>query len=160
MNLWEISLRQARREEVPLLLALQVEAFTPLYLKYQDHATSPARDTLENLNRKFDRPDSTYWFIVDGPAVLGVIRLVQLEGGRRCRVSPLFVRPEYQRRGVARTALFLAEKIHGQARVWELDTIREETALCRLYESAGYRPTGTVHPIQEGMTSVGYEKST
>ena len=50
---------------------LQVEAFMPLYEKYQDDDTSPAKESLKKVTEKIIDTNSDYYFVV-------------FHGGRRC----------------------------------------------------------------------------
>lgn len=45
-----IELKLITREDAECLHKLQTEAFMPLYEKYQDDATSPAKESLESRN--------------------------------------------------------------------------------------------------------------
>lgn len=44
-----IELKLITREDAECLHKLQIEAFMPLYEKYQDDATSPAKESLEKI---------------------------------------------------------------------------------------------------------------
>lgn len=158
MRLDVLELEQARESDIPLLRSLQEECFLPLYRHYRDHATSPALDTEERIRQKFLRPGARYWFITDRKTRYGVIRIVESPNRRECRVSPLFVRPAWQHRGIAGIALALAERLYPRARVWELETIEEESGLRKLYERAGYRLTGHRETLQDNLHLVGYRK--
>jgi len=52
----------------------------------------------------------------------------------------------------------MAESLHKNAVNWELDTIKQETKLCYLYEKMGYRQTGKEVKIKDGMDIVSYRK--
>ena len=89
----------------------------------------------------------------------GAIRIVdKKEDGKNKRISPLFVLPEFQGRGIAQEAIRLCEEIHG-SKNWELDTILQEPKNCYLYEKMGYRQTGKTEVINERLTLVFYEKN-
>lgn len=66
--------------------------------------------------------------------------------------------PQEQGKGYAQQAMRLVEAMYPQATRWELDTIKEEKALCYLYEKMGYRLTGEEKTIKDGMTIVYYAK--
>jgi len=51
------------------------------------------------------------------------------------------------------------EHLYPDARKWELDTIAQEEKLCHLYEKMGYRKTGRVEKLKDGMDIVYYEKN-
>lgn len=66
--------------------------------------------------------------------------------------------PEYQGYGYAQRAITIAESFYPFAKEWELDTILQEEKLCYLYEKMGYKKTGKVEHIMNGMDLVFYAK--
>ena len=111
------------------------------------------RQTIERLQQK----QTDYYLIVYDKITVGAIRIVRKDN-RRYRVSPIFILPEYQGKGIASATMQVVESLYEDAMVWELDTILEEQKLCGLYEKLGYRKTGKVTKINERMTIVFYEK--
>lgn len=151
-----ISLQKAVREDLAQLHAMQVEAFMPLLDIYHDYDLSPAAEGVEKIIERFEQPFTTYWFInLDGERI-GALRVCDF--GERCKLSPIFILPAYQGKGAAQTAITLMEQLYPVATVWELSTIRQEAKLCHLYEKMGYKPTGRILPIKDGMDIVFYEK--
>ena len=59
-----IELKLATKEEAKCLHKLQVEAFMPLYEKYQDEKTSPAKESLERIIEKITEENSDFYFII------------------------------------------------------------------------------------------------
>ena len=55
-------------------------------------------------------------------------------------------------------AIKAVEAKYPYARRWELDTILQEAKLCYLYEKMGYRKTGQVKNVKDGMDLVYYER--
>ena len=80
------------------------------------------------------------------------------QGERPKVISPLFVLPDFQGRGIAQRAIRRAEEIHG-SHDWLLDTIVTEDKLRHLYEKMGYRDTGKRCPVNEKLTLVLYYKA-
>lgn len=152
-----ITLQKAGIEDARTIHAMQVQAFQGLLEKYQDYATNPAAEPVEKILWRMRAEGSCYFFILRDKEAIGAIRIV--DNGAKCRVSPVYILPEYQGRGYAQQAMLLAEKLYPQASLWELDTIQEEPRLCHLYEKLGYRRTGQTTQIQPGMTIVYYEKT-
>ena len=64
---------------------------------------------------------------------------------------------EYRGKGYAQEAMKAAEEIYG-ADNWCLDTILQEKGNIHLYEKMGYRQTGRIDRIKDGMDIVYYEK--
>lgn len=154
----EPELVRAGMDDCAELLRLQKAAFLPLYEKYHDTATSPATEDIGRIEARMAQPFTDYYFIRLEGRNIGGIRIVRQEDGG-CRISPVFVVPEYQDRGYARKALLACERLYPGAKRWRLDTIAEEEKLCRFYERLGYCRTGREEAIQEGMTIVYYEKN-
>lgn len=99
-----------------------------------------------------------YYFIYIGQQKAGAIRVIdKKEAGQNKRISPIFILPEFQGRGIAQEAIRLCEKIHGSGN-WELDTILQEPKNCHLYEKMGYFQTDKTEVINERLTLTLYEK--
>lgn len=104
------------------------------------------------------RQDETdYYFIRFNGKTIGAIRVVRLPDST-CRISPMFILPAFQGRGLAQQTLACVEQFHSDALGWQLDTIKEEPRLCHLYEKMGYKRTGREEQLQENMTIVFYAK--
>lgn len=139
--------------------AMQVEAFRELLERYQDFETSPANESVEKVEARLRQDFTFYYFICVGQRKVGAIRVVdKKEDGKSKRISPIFILPEFQGKGIAQKAIQLCEEIHGSGN-WELGTILQEPRNCHLYEKIGYRQTGGTKIINEKMTLVIYEKS-
>lgn len=157
MNEEVVTLRPARREEIPKIWKMQLEAFAKLLEKYQDYDTNPAAESMEKIVRRFEMEGSTYYLIMAGMEEVGVIRIVDKKDGSRKRISPLWIMPAYRGKGYAQLAMIEAERIHGSDH-WSLDTILQEKGNLHLYEKMGYHQTGKIEKINEKMDIVFYEK--
>ena len=157
MNEKVITLRPARREEIPKIWQMQLKAFEGLLEKYQDYDTNPAAESMEKIVRRFEMEGSTYYLIMAGMEEVGVIRIVDKKDGSRKRISPLWIMPAYRGKGYAQLAMIEAERIHGSDH-WSLDTILQEKGNLHLYEKMGYHQTGKIEKINEKMDIVFYEK--
>lgn len=154
----EITLARANISDANELHAMQKEAFKELLEKYQDFDTSPANEHVEKLKTRLKQDFTFYYFICIGQQKVGAIRVIDKEEtGENKRISPIFILPEFQGRGIAQEAIRLCEKIHGNEN-WELDTILQEPKNCHLYEKMGYCRTGKTQVINERLTLVFYEK--
>ncbi len=152
-----VELITAKVEDARLIHEIQVRAFKPLLDKYRDYDTSPANETVDRVLSRITKPGSVCHIITVDGSRAGMMR-VQSLGSGRYRVSPIFVLPEYQGRGVAQTAFRLADEIYKDARVWELDTISQEQGNVHLYEKLGYVLTGGEKRVNERLTIVGFER--
>lgn len=154
----EIKLVRADINDAKELHAMQVEAFKELLEKYQDFDTSPANEGVEKVEYRLRQNFTYYYFICIGQQKAGAIRIIDLkETGKNKRISPIFILPEFQGRGIAQKAIRLCEEIHGETG-WELDTILQEPKNCYLYEKMGYRKSDRREVVNERLTLVFYEK--
>ncbi|MFJ7934522.1 GNAT family N-acetyltransferase [Sporosarcina sp. NPDC096371] len=153
----KLVIQKAVVEDAAVIHSIQVEAFKPLLEKYQDFETSPANETIERTITRLQQKQTDYYVMIYDKITVGAIRIVRKDN-RRYRVSPIFLLPEYQGKGIASATMQIVERFYEDAIVWELDTIFEEQKLCRLYEKLGYSKTGKITKINERMTIVFYEK--
>lgn len=154
----EINLLRAGIEDAKELHAMQVAAFKELLEKYQDYDTSPASEGVEKVEARLKQDFTYYYYICIGQQKAGAVRIVDSkETGKNKRISPIFVLPEFQGKGIAQEAIRLCEEAHGNGN-WELDTILQEPKNCHLYEKMGYRQTGKTEVVNDRLTLVFYEK--
>ena len=137
---------------------MQIKSFAPLLDKYNDHKTNPGAEPLERVEQKMAQEFTSYYFICLNNKAVGAVRIGQLNDNT-FRIAPIFILPQYQGMGYAQQALLAVESIYPQAKYWELDTIKQETKQCYLYEKMGYKAAGKEEDIQEGMTIVNYTKT-
>lgn len=142
---------------------LQVEAFMPLYKKYQDDETSPAKESLERVTEKITEVNSDFYFIVFKGEQIGGVRVRWYQGNTVYKhvnwISPIFIIPKYQNRGIASKAIEQLFAIYPNTIEWRLDTIKQETGNCHLYEKCGFVRVGDDIVINEKMTLVNYVKN-
>lgn len=152
-----IRLIKANIDDCIEIQRMQSLAFLELFEKYHDYKTSPAVETVGKVKSKMMQNGSDYYFIVnDACEKVGVVRVVACEDKRR--ISPVFILPKYQGRGYATQAVYEAEKLYSSAKIWQVDTIKQERKLCDLYQRLGYSPTGKEESIQDNMTIIFLEK--
>lgn len=153
----EVTISRANMEDAEELHVMQVRAFKELLEKYQDFDTNPGNESMEKVEARLQQDFTFYYFICFGQQKVGAVRVVdQKESGKK-RISPIFILPEFQGKGIAQEAIRLCEEVHGSEN-WELDTILQEPKNCYLYEKMGYRRTGRTKVINERLTLVFYEK--
>lgn len=154
----EVTLLRANVGDAKELHAMQVEAFKELLEKYQDFDTSPANENMDKVEVRLKQDFTYYYFICIGQQKVGAIRIIdEKENRKNKRISPIFILPEFQGKGIAQKAIRLCEEIHGDGN-WELDTILQEPKNCHLYEKMGYRQTGKTRAINDRLTLIFYEK--
>lgn len=152
-----IKLKKANLSNCEEIHALQVKSFQALLDKYNDITTNPAAEPIEIIIEKMNQEFTDYYFIQLQNINIGAIRIVRLDNNV-FRISPMFILPEFQGNGYAKSAIKEAEALYPQAKVWQLDTIKEEPKLCHLYEKMGYKRTDKEEKLKENMTIVFYVK--
>lgn len=160
----KVELRRAGLEDAEKIYGMQIRAFKPLLDKYQDVDTNPGAEPLEKIINRLNQERTHFYIIQYENSAVGAVRIVMQDDGDRCRISPLFVLPEYQNRGIAQQVFKIIEERYKPKNGWELDTILEEKGNCHLYEKmgykkTGYKKTGEYRKVNDKMTLVYYEKS-
>lgn len=156
-----VKLQKVTATDLELVHNMQVKAFAALLEKYHDFDGNPGAETLEKIKQRFESPRGCYYFITDAAKTgeeekVGVIRVFLADGDWK-KVSPIFVLPQFRNKGYAQKAILLAEEIYGSSH-WFLDTLKEEPALCHLYEKIGYKLSGKATKISDIQTLVEYRK--
>ena len=158
-----IELKLVTEGESESLHRLQVEAFMPLYEKYQDDDTSPAKESLKRVTEKIIEENSDFYFIVFRGEKVGGVR-VRWHQGKKVHenvnwISPIFIIPKFQNKGIASMVIEQLFDIYPNTIEWRLDTIKQETGNCHLYEKCGFVRVGEDIVVNEKMTLVGYVKN-
>ena len=158
-----IELRLVTKEEAECLHRLQVEAFMPLYEKYQDDETSPAKESLDRLIMKIVEENSDFYFIEYDGEKVGGVRVRWHQGQEVFEninwISPIFIIPECQNKGIAGKVIEKLFAIYPNTIQWRLDTIKQEAGNCHLYEKCGFVRVDKEEEVNEKMTLVGYVKN-
>ena len=152
-----IEITKATIDDLSLLYKMQIESFKILLDKYKDFDINPGNESLDRIMEKYNQRFTTYWMIKYGGKEVGGVRVIT-GGHGRYRISPVFIIPSQQGKGIAQEVFRLLEEFYVDSKVWLLDTILEEKGHCYLYEKLGYKKTGKPEKIKEGMTIVYYEK--
>lgn len=152
-----IKLIRATIEDSKELWQMQIESFQSLLDKYQDYDTNPASEPIDKIIYRLKQEETYYYFICMDDAKVGAIRVIDFKSDGNKRISPIFILPQYQNKGIAQIAMQLCEQLHGSEN-WELDTILQEEGNCYLYEKMGYHRTGKNVAINDKLTLVFYEK--
>lgn len=151
-----VELLRATADDADEIHAMQLKAFQELLERYQDFDTNPGNEPIEGVRKRLEQDYTYYYFICVEGQKAGAVRIVD-RAGKRKRISPIFLLPEYWNRGIAQRAIRLCEELHGSDD-WELETILQEPKNCHLYEKVGYRRTGREEAINDKLTLVYYTK--
>lgn len=152
----KVSLRKAEYSDCSVLHSIQVRSFVELLQRYEDYESNPAAEGLDQIQQRFEQPYTDYYLIQLDEVFIGMLRVCNF--GKNCRLSPICILKDYQGKGYAQEAISQMELLYPNAKKWELDTIAQESKLCHLYEKMGYRRTGRVEHVKDGMDLVFYEK--
>lgn len=107
---------------------------------------------------RINRPNGGFYKILVGSEIVGAM-CIYWKDNVRFWISPIFILPSYQGKGIAQKAMILMEKMFPEATSWELSTILEDARNCYLYEKMGYSQTGVSRIINDNTTLVFYKKS-
>ena len=152
-----IILVKATKSDMKEIWEMQVEAFKSLLEKYQDYDMSPATESYENVLNKYKQPWTSYFFIIRNNEKVGVVRVIDKKDGSRKRIALIWIMPAFRNQGLAQLAMRKVEKIYG-SQYWQLDTILQEQGNIYLYEKLGYKRTGEIENIKDGMDIVYFHK--
>ncbi|RLQ89806.1 GNAT family N-acetyltransferase [Planomicrobium sp. Y74] len=153
-----ITLQEATESDAAAIHELQLAAFAPLLKKYRDYGTSPATEPLEKTVSRIKHTNSHYYMILADKELVGALHVVRKETNGSLWISPVFIGTAHQGKGIAQTAMLMAEERFADDKVWELSTLAEEKGNCHLYEKLGYQRTGKIQKINEQATLVYYKK--
>lgn len=152
-----VKIVKAEFQDLQLLYDIQLKSFKSILEKHQDYDMSPGNESIERIIIRYNQDFTTYWIIKNDEKTVGGVRVIT---GESCdyRISPIFILPPEQGKGIAQKTFRLLEEFYQDSKLWMLDNILEEEANCYLYEKLGYKKTGKLEKVKEGMTIVYYEK--
>ncbi|MEH6889692.1 GNAT family N-acetyltransferase [Bacillus sp. JJ864] len=153
-----VTLEKATVSDAELIYTMQVEAFLPLLEIYQDYNTNPANEKLDRVITRITNPNGGFYKIMYNKSVVGAVCVVWKEKTTEFWISPMFILPKYQGKGIAQKVMLLLEEMFPQATSWELATILEEKRNCYLYEKMGFVQTGVRKRLNDCTTLVYYKK--
>ncbi|UOQ87168.1 GNAT family N-acetyltransferase [Gracilibacillus salinarum] len=155
----EIKLEKAVVDDANSIFPIQREAFLPLLEKYKDYHTNPAAESIDRVIKRISDPSGGFFKIVADNELVGAI-CVTSKDNLQYWISPMFILPAFQGRGIAQKSITLVEQLFTKARTWELATILEEKRNGHLYEKMGYQKTGIIRKLNEQTTLIYYRKKT
>jgi predicted acetyltransferase len=153
-----ITLSRVTISDAQSFLDLQVKSFAAALEKYQDYETSPANETVERIIEKIQQPHSHLYFIICDGVAVGGIRIIWTPEDLSCRVSPIFILPQHQGKGMGHMVMKAVEKLYPEAKLWMHSTILEEAGLCKFYEELGHTRVWTSAAQSGKLTLAYYEK--
>ncbi len=153
----KITLEKATESDASVLFQMQIDSFSPLLNKYKDYETNPANESIEKTILRINNPSSNYYKMIIDSNLVGAICISKKEIPYKFWISPMFIHPNYQGKGIAQQVLILIEEMFPEARSFELATILEERN-CFLYEKMGYKRTEVTKKLNDKTTLIYYKK--
>lgn len=156
-----IQLVLAKAGDENLIHTMKYNSFLPLYARYQDEETNPVKELISKVASQLKSDATDYYIIHFNSQPVGAVRVVNdgIENGEQIyRISPLFVIPEHQNKGIGYIVVNMIFDKYENADKWRLSTIKQEQGNCRLYEKCGFKLVGDEQIINDRMTIVYYEK--
>ncbi len=153
----DISLIKATGNDAESIFDIQVKAFTPLLKRYNDYDVNPANETIDRVIQRINRTNGGFYKILADGDIIGAICIFWIKN-MQFWISPMFILPSYQGKGIAQKAIILIEEMFPEATSWELATILEEAQNCYLYEKMGYSQTGVSKKLNHNTTLIFYKK--
>jgi len=154
-----INLEKATIEDANEIHQMQLKSFKVLLGKYQDYDINPGNEPIDKVIARINQKETDFYIIKYNNISVGAIRIINLDDGKINRISPIFILPEFQNKGIAQNVFKIIEEKYKPQNGWVLDTILQEEGNCYLYEKMGYVTTGKTEKINEKMDIVYYEKS-
>lgn len=154
----EVILEKAIESDAKSIFDIQISAFMPLLKKYQDYSTNPGNESIEKVIKRISNPNGGFYKILADNILVGAIYVFWKEKTTQFWISPMFILPEYQGKGIAQKAIILVEKLFSHATSWEIATILQEERNCHLYEKMGYSQTGVTKKLNDETTLIFYRK--
>lgn len=154
----EITLEKVTENDAAAVFQMQIDSFTPLLNKYKDYETNPANESIEQTIFRINNPSNNFYKMIIDSNLVGAICISQKEIPYKLWISPMFIHPNYQGKGIAQKVLILIEEMFAKARSFELATILEEERNCFLYEKIGYKRTEVIKKLNDKTTLIYYKK--
>lgn len=153
-----IRLIKATTNDAEAMQKMQIESFTPHFLRYKDDATSPVNESLEKMLYRINYEKGYYFKIMVDNIHAGCLWVYEKEP-KLYRIGIMYISPEYQCKGVGQKALAIAESLFPEAEAWELDCPTDMSINRNCYEKVGYRLTGEAKIINDELTLMFYRKN-
>lgn len=153
----DVKLEKASDKDSNAIFEIQVNAFKPLLEKYKDYNTNPANESVDRVKTRINYANGGFYKILFKDILVGAMCIFWKED-TQFWISPMFISPGYQGKGIAQKAIVLIQEMFPQAVSWELKTILEEERNCYLYEKIGFQVIGEKHILNENSTLIHYKK--
>ena len=75
----DVTLHLATQKDAELIHQMKYQAFLPLYEKYRDDETSPAKEGIEKVIRQLQDDRTDYYLIMCKEEVVGAVRVYKAQ---------------------------------------------------------------------------------
>ena len=144
----KVSIKRTEPSEADALAQIQKAAFKPLYDRYCEPGNPYLRGA-EDILRRLNKSNRYYTILYGDKAVGGIFYRLRGKRSHTEEIAPgeyylarVFIHPDYQNRGIAKTAILLCEKEFPDAKVYYVDFPVDLDKNRKCYENAGYCDTG------------------
>jgi len=138
--LHEVTITKANFEDLTDILNLQKTAFLAIAELYNCYEIEPLHQSLASIQDDFN--DYLFLKAEYHGEIIGSVKIKHCDD--YCSIGKLIVLPEFQNKGVGRKLMAAAEKVFPDIKRYELFTASESIKNITLYESLGYKITGSV----------------
>ena len=160
-----IRIRLTEEKDAETLFALQKAAFSPIYEQYHDEG-NPCLRGIDDVTGRLRSPYFRYFTILENDEIVGGIfykcmgRTPFSDGLEKGEyyLQRLYIQPERQGHGIARTAILLCEKEFPDAKRFSVDFPKALEKNRRCYTHAGFQDTGKELEAEPGLILASYEK--
>lgn len=152
-----VKLRRAIRSDMGPMLRMQRAAFADEYRRQGAAQESLDRLAARELERAIGAPGSDCYVIMYAGRDVGAVRVARC--GEVARISPIFVVPEYWRRGIGTRALNYVRALYPDAARWTLSTMAWSAANCAFYRKLGFEREGGARPLHSEVELARYALS-
>ena len=160
-----ISIKPTTVSEAEELSKIQKRAFLPLYEKYHDEGNPCLRGVEDIANRLNSDIFRYFTILLDGEIVGGILYkckgrtpfIDRLEEGQYY-LQRVYIKPEYQCKKIAQTAILLCEKEFTNAKSFIVDFPKDLMKNKRCYEKAGFVDTGKRLQAEPNLVLACFEK--
>lgn len=128
-------IKQAKKEDVPEIIAVQKLAFYDVAKYYNNFRLRPLQTTIEEMEESF----SSYIYfkkIIDN-SIVGSVRVKVLDN--KGHIENVIVHPDFQNRGIGKELIGNLENILIDCNSFELFTGKDTPKNVTFYEKLGYK---------------------
>ena len=160
-----ISIKPTTVSEAEELSKIQKVAFLPLYEKYHDEG-NPCLRGVEDIADRLNKDIFRYFTIfLDGEIVGGILYkcrgrtpFIERLAEDQYYLQRVYIKPEYQCKKIAQTAILLCEKEFTNAKSFVVDFPEDLIKNRRCYEKSGFVDTGKRLQAEPNLVLACFEK--